>query len=953
MERKIGMVLFSIVFALSFFACVGGGKTPDQNTVGDPDLVLQSLKVHGQEPLDLKTPSFYFAKNKKSITESNVEAVFNYGKETNKEIKVVVEGGGSLHEGVNRLTFKVHEMKGHYKAWSLPIIVTIQEEPTLMLQSLTIFSVPAEDVDTAPKVSLPKDKTTITSGDIVATFNYGRIKDKRITVTVTGADNLQKGANTIKLSVPAKEDVYKAWGPQDVQVTILEGNATVLILKSLSIHGVDVKDLKNPSVEVENTVTVVEPDNVVAKFDYGTQQDVTIPVTVEHGEDIEAGENKITLKIAESSGEYLAWKKDVIVIKKGTPQNLTLSSLSVHKVSCRNVPLAPVCEIPQDKTSITPNDILAQFNYGDKVNKVLDVIVLNGGNLKFGENIINLKVSAKQYRYNEWTGSVKVIRKEADATLTLKSLFIHGEEVRNNKVSFAHQYKTVTATDVKATFDLDTDPVITKVIPVEVKNCPPELQVDKPTEIILHIPASKNEYKEKNITVEITRKALPAKIPSSITSFKFEGVETAVDQITDQKVFTSNVLKPTVTLETDRMFEKIESEEFEAAEYTDNRKTTATLTLKDNLKASTEKTVTIKVTTRKPNDPQEDLEKVLTFKIKLAQGTVEITKIEIGNSNITNQNETIKVSKPEDNVYVHIKKNKATGLTATLTEEDGATYQGDGSQNVYFLFKKVAFATEEKTFTVTVKSANATDATFTFKAKHGGDAPNKVVIEKVEVNDKSVTENASVEVSKPNGTQIKVYLQKEDDDMEVTVAGIKAIQPFAPGNKKIFSSTINGLENNVAKEIKIIAKAKNKADAEFKFTLTFKRPAGAKLVSRVEARGSDDSSTTWNQMKPSPSANTFGPDDVSGDNLENIRVTIEDLNGKDASKLKVEVTGSGGKQEATFTQDGNKWVAVITYGTPPSLSTSGTEFTLKLLENTVAIETYTVKIRAGSSGWEP
>ena len=94
MERKIGMVLFSIVFALSFFACVGGGKTPDQNTVGDPDLVLQSLKVHGQEPLDLKTPSFYFAKNKKSITESNVEAVFNYGKETNKEIKVVVEGGG-------------------------------------------------------------------------------------------------------------------------------------------------------------------------------------------------------------------------------------------------------------------------------------------------------------------------------------------------------------------------------------------------------------------------------------------------------------------------------------------------------------------------------------------------------------------------------------------------------------------------------------------------------------------------------------------------------------------------------------------------------------------------------------------------------------------------------------------------------------------------------------------
>ena len=67
--------------------------------------------------------------------------------------------------------------------------------------------------------------------------------------------------------------------------------------------------LKKPSIEVENAVKAIAPENVVAKFDYGNQHDVTIPVIVEHGEEIEAGDNKITLKVAESAGDQVTETK--------------------------------------------------------------------------------------------------------------------------------------------------------------------------------------------------------------------------------------------------------------------------------------------------------------------------------------------------------------------------------------------------------------------------------------------------------------------------------------------------------------------------------------------------------------------------------------------------------------------------------------------------------------------
>lgn len=951
MKRKVSLLLLSIVFALSFFACGGGNKPPKTNTNGDPDLVLTSLTVFEKTPADLKSPSFMFGRDKKTVTHENVVAKFSYGTVKDERIHVTVEGG-TLQEGSNALTLKIDAVPGKHKAWILPIYITIQDVPTLRLRSLSIFSVPVKTVSTAPAISLPKDKTAITAGDIVAKFDYGREQDKEIAVVVANAESLQTGVNTIKLSVPEKTDTYKAWGPQDVTVTLMNDNSALLTLTSLKIHDMNIENLQMPSLTVESAITSVDSSNVEAKFNYGTQSNVKIDVTVENGEELEGGQNVIILNVAEKANEYVAWRKEVVIMRNAVAQNLTLSSLSIHKVSCTNVPASPVCEIPQHKAFIAPGDVVAQFDYGNRKNVHLEVQVLNGAGLKLGENVINLRVPAKENRYNEWTGSVKVIRKETAVDLVLDSLFIHGQEVINKKVSFEHKHKTVTAGDVKATFALKTG--VKKVIPVEVRNCPAELQVGQATKIKLFVPESKDEYKEQEIEVEVTRNGLPAKVSSSITKFEFEGVDTKLDQITADKIFDSVTLKPVVRLETDRMFEKIESAEFAAAEYETNHKTAATLTLKDALVKDAEKTVTIKVTTKTPNAEQEDEERTLTFKIKLKNGTVTISKIESENVEITQANETLIVTtKKTVNVTAYMTLDGATGLTATLKENGTATSYEGTLQGTLFTFKNVVLTEADKTFTLTVKGANITDVTFTFKAKYQQPVTDRVVIEKVEVNDVAVTENANVDVTKANGTVVKVYLAKNAsyEETSVTVKGNAATQPHS-GNNKLFQAIINGLVQDAQTEITVVANAKNKTSAEFKFNLTFKKPQVTKLVSVIAAKGNGDSRFWHFESATDGSLEvTVGGDSLSGggDTLDAIQVTLaDDLNGKDASKLSVKVTEGGSAKTATFQQDAssnNQWIATLDYSGTVDLSSTYKTFTLELLENNVALETYTLKIK--------
>ncbi|MGI5063353.1 formylglycine-generating enzyme family protein [Treponema denticola] len=121
-------------------------------------------------------------------------------------------------------------------------------------------------------------KWTITGGTIVS---GGKSRDRTASVSITG--------NT---SVKVDFD-YE------------------LKLKTLTIFG---KDASSGSMIVKGEKEVASSD-VVAKFDYGSQTDKPITVTVTNGI-LKLGENTVSLSVEGSAGNYAGWSKDIKITKE-------------------------------------------------------------------------------------------------------------------------------------------------------------------------------------------------------------------------------------------------------------------------------------------------------------------------------------------------------------------------------------------------------------------------------------------------------------------------------------------------------------------------------------------------------------------------------------------------------------------------------------------------------------
>ncbi len=91
---------------------------------GDPDLNLISLKVHGSDVVDMTNWKIDIPNNKDSVKTGDVEAIFNYGTNTNKTIPVTVTNGDGLAVGVEKdVTLAVSAVQGQYKGWTQVIKV--------------------------------------------------------------------------------------------------------------------------------------------------------------------------------------------------------------------------------------------------------------------------------------------------------------------------------------------------------------------------------------------------------------------------------------------------------------------------------------------------------------------------------------------------------------------------------------------------------------------------------------------------------------------------------------------------------------------------------------------------------------------------------------------------------------------------------------------------------------
>jgi len=188
------------------------------------------------------------------------------------------------------------------------------DDPKPVLKEIKIHGVRVED----GKVTVSHDKATVKTKDVKATFN---ISDVAVSVK-NEPISLEAGKETIiTIEVPAVKGKYKAI--PDIVVKVTRKNATpppedpALSLKSLKIHKVDVTDKTTWKVSIPNDKTSILQGDVEAIFDYGTNTNKTIPVTVTNGNDLEVGvEKDVTLTVSAASGQYKGWTQVIKVMRK-------------------------------------------------------------------------------------------------------------------------------------------------------------------------------------------------------------------------------------------------------------------------------------------------------------------------------------------------------------------------------------------------------------------------------------------------------------------------------------------------------------------------------------------------------------------------------------------------------------------------------------------------------------
>ena len=203
------------------------------------------------------------------------------------------------------------------------------EDPVPVLKSLEIHGVSVKDVS-KPDVTLYKAKTSVIPENVVAKFDYGKEKDKKIDVEVANGSSLKMGDNTIKLNVKAVKGQYKAW-EQDVKIKL---GAVDLKFISMTIHREDVKE--DWTCKFDNKHKNIMTDDVNATFELSPGITKTIPLTVTNcPNELVAGTPTTVHFVAPASkDEYNKWEQDVVVTRKELPPQVDsiITEFSVNNV---------------------------------------------------------------------------------------------------------------------------------------------------------------------------------------------------------------------------------------------------------------------------------------------------------------------------------------------------------------------------------------------------------------------------------------------------------------------------------------------------------------------------------------------------------------------------------------------------------------------------------------------
>lgn len=300
----------------------GGGSTP----VVEKELKVASILVHKQ-PIDPRTFEISLENKYTEVKTGDVEATFSLEGGKAVEIVPAVEGSSvTLKEGeFVDVKIMVPAKKGEYKKFEKTLKVKRlaqgqKVDPKPVLASLKVHGETITNL-TSPEITLENDKTSVKSGNIEATFNYGSKTGESISVNVTNGDSLKEGENTLTLSIDAKPNEYAYWSiPLKVVRKAKEGNTppptgddAVLNLDTIEIHGMPVA---NEAITLNVAkFPKIEAGNITAKFNYGSVSKEVIAVVVEGGTFVvEEGKTKdLKLSVAAQSGKHKGWNGTVKV----------------------------------------------------------------------------------------------------------------------------------------------------------------------------------------------------------------------------------------------------------------------------------------------------------------------------------------------------------------------------------------------------------------------------------------------------------------------------------------------------------------------------------------------------------------------------------------------------------------------------------------------------------------
>ena len=198
-------------------------------------------------------------------------------------------------------------------------------------------------------------------------------------------------------------------------------NDPKLMLLSLEVHGKSTTDLNNPQFTVSSDITTIAATDVVAKFNYGANTNKVIPVTVTYktGDSLQGGQNILTLTVIAVQGQYQAWNKDILIIRSKDPAPI-LSYLKIYNEEATDLNNLQFT-VAHDITTISSNNIIAKFNYGGEIDKIVPVVVENG-TLNEGHNTVRFSINAVKGKHIEWNANIFIKRNKILPRLELYSI---------------------------------------------------------------------------------------------------------------------------------------------------------------------------------------------------------------------------------------------------------------------------------------------------------------------------------------------------------------------------------------------------------------------------------------------------------------------------------------------------------------------------------------------------